>query len=91
MPTDQEILDYLEKKERENPSKIDKEVKIVKDIQKKYNVSVEEVTVVTLLLMKVGFGRNSHTADLLRAIAEIIECSVQTRDSVIAEMEGKLQ
>jgi len=41
--------------------------------------------------MKVGFGRNSHMADLLRAIAEIIECSVQTRDSVVAEMEGKLQ
>lgn len=83
MPIDQEIMDYLEKKERENPSKIDEEVKIVKDIQKKY--------VVTLLLMKVGFGRNSHTANLLRAIAEIIECSVQTRDTIVAEMEGKLQ
>lgn len=91
MPTDQEIMDYLEKKERENPSKIDEEVKIVKDIQKKYNVDVKEVTVVTLLLMKVGFGRNSHTANLLRAIAEIIECSVQTRDTIVAEMEGKLQ
>jgi len=33
MPTDKEIMDYLDKKERENPSKIDKEVKIVKDIQ----------------------------------------------------------
>lgn len=91
MPSDKEILDYLKKKDKENPAEVDEEVKLVKAIREKYNVTVEEITLVTLVLMKMGFGRNQHTADILKAVSEMIESPIKSKDTIVAEMEGKLQ
>lgn len=88
---DKKIEEFIEKELRENPDKLNKDVEILVRIREKYNVTATELMALSLLIQSIGYGRNSKTANLLRAVAEIIESPLETRDTIEARMNGKLQ
>ena len=88
---DEKLFKFLDEEDKKNPKNVEKDIEIIKNIREKYNVESKALIELSFMLQMLGYGRNSYTANLLRAVADMIESPIETRETIEAKIEGKLQ
>jgi hypothetical protein len=58
-------------------------------ILEKYGANRTHVWLVMVLLQRIGFGRNRQTANVLRALADLIESPIPNSEELEAKLDGK--
>ena len=91
MSNDDELFKFMYEEEKKNPGKLREDIETLISIRNKYQVNAEDIFTLSIVLMELGYGRNSDTANILRAVADMIESPIQTRDTLEAKMKNKLQ
>lgn len=89
--SDEKLNEYTLNEISKNTPEHQFELKILTDIKDKYKISPIDLILVSIAMMKLGYGRNPETANILRAVAEMIESPIPCRETIEAKIEGKLQ
>ncbi len=82
----------MDAQSREEEEPTDREIAIVQKIFEGYpDASLDLLPILLGAVQWVGAGRNRQTAQTLRAVADILECPIDTAETIEARLDGKLQ
>ena len=67
------------------------EIEQADSIIRKHGANIKLVPILLMGVQALGFGRNRETSAALRAVADLIDSTIETAESIEARLAGKLQ